>query len=332
MNLGRLVSTVSLSAALLAAPSPTDAQAQQDDGRPDIEVCQASYDVNEPVDDAVQRGIRRSQYFFARHGFDLEPVKDGDCVDIGAHTVYDAINDAMPGRTEYDAHSFVPSHDTTGIRMANTYTTSMADAHQAAKDSLDTLPDSVAAKPRRDLQVLSKGQAVADSDPNSIRLSPYLLWTQAVRKTRDADIPREDQDEFIQAEISRYVSHELLHTFGLPHPWDWKTRGYQSENQTSNVMGYGRPHKYPYAGDQADSIYAYTMSNVQQSLLDDALKADTEYHALQDTTGLAESYDAFADHWEEAHPDATRLDYIGATPTTREDTTSTTDKQPGRKP
>ena len=328
MGLGRLVATMSLSAALLAAPSPTDAQAQQDDGRPDIEVCQDEVNANQPVEDAVQQGIQRTQRFLAENGFHVEQVTDSDCVAINAETVYDELDDIMPGRTGFDAHAYVPRHDTTGATMANKYTTSIGNAYDAARDSLKTLPETLAEEPRRDLNVLSKATSLAASDHNSVSLSPYLLWTQSTRKAQNAGIPQEDQDEFISAEISRYVTHELLHTYGHPHPWDWKTPDYPSDDQTSNVMGYGRPVKQSYEGSKADSVYAYTMSDIQRSLLRDAVNPDTEYHALQDTTGLEENYDAFADHWEEAYPDASQNDYTGM-PTTNEDTANTADTRLG---
>jgi hypothetical protein len=319
---------MSLSAALLAAPNPTEAQPRQTGERPDIEICQDEVDANQPVEDAVQKGMQRTQGFLTKNGFDLEHVNGGDCVDINAETVYDELDDIMPGRTGFDAHDYAPRHDTTGVAMANEYTASIGNAYDAARDSLETLPETVAEEPRRDLNVLSKANSIASSDHNSVSLSPYLLWTQSTRKARNAGIPRDDQDAFITAEISKYVTHELLHTYGHPHPWDWKTPDYPSDDQTSNVMGYGRPVKQSYEGSKADSVYAYTMSDVQRSLLRDAVNPDTEYHALQDTTGLEENYDAFADHWEEAYPDATQHDYTGI-PIRNEDTRNTADTRRG---
>ena len=310
MDLGRLTTTLALGLSLLGTPT-SQAQSQTDNEPRRIEVCQTQFDINDAVEEDLLQSMRRSQYFFQRHDFDLQPVKDGDCIDIEIQSAYNTIDTIIPDKTGYDAHDFVPDHDTTMQAMAEHYSESINDAYDAAMDSLETLPAAEAVAPMSALTMVRESRPSAYGSQDSVFISPYQVWSESVRKSQESpDVTDARRENFVVTEMSRVFSHELLHTYGLPHPWDWKEQEPHTEAPFTNVMAYGFPRLTRYEGEEADSAFAYTMSPVQTSILDQALTKHADYHALQDTTNLEQDYDAFTEYWKTNYPDVNKADYI----------------------
>lgn len=311
MGLGRLVSTLALGAALLGAPTPGQAQSQKSSDN-DIEVCQATFDINDAVEDDILRSLHRSQYFFNRNGFDLTPVKGDDCIDVAVQTEFQTINTVVPDTTGYDADRFIPDHDTTMRVMAERYRDSIKAAYSAAEDSIETLPRMEAITHETTLDLIRQSSSAGSASPDSIHLSPYQLWSSSVEASEASPEATPGRHDFVITELSRLISHEILHTYGLPHPWDWKEQGDKTNAPFTNVMAYGMPRLAAYQGESADSVFAYTMSDVQKRILSDALTDTSSYHSLQDTASLRDNYDAFRAYWEDAFPGVDKADYIDA--------------------